>query len=319
MINFGLILKQLHSSEQESGDIKIVMGKATDKQSFFLPGDCKDRGYRNVRDNPLRPEWRTFVGDLWSRYHELGIEDPHFLEDAMNHFLERYWEMYLAVTLNDRGFKLKRYGNEGPEFYFENEGRKVWVEAVAPGPGEGEDRVPEISYGEVQTVPTEKILLRFTNALDEKRIKYNKAVRKKIIAYDDLYILAINSRGIPHAPLGNTLPFFVHAFLPFGNLTALIDTKTRKIVETFYQKRENIIKAKGAAVSTTAFLDTEFSFVSAALHSGVDCANHPACLGEDFIILHNHTTTHPLDPDVFHWCQQIFYHDGQLEFKPDLK
>jgi hypothetical protein len=296
------------------------VSKASNKQSFFLPGDCKDRGYRNVRDNPYRPEWRTFVDELWSRYLDLGLEDPHFREDARNHFLERFWEMYLAVTLCERGFKLKRVRDEGPEFYFEYNTRKVWVEAVAPGPGEGKDRVPEISYGEVYKVPTEKILLRFTNALAEKRNKYCKARKKGIIAPDDLYLLAINSRGIPHAPFGNTMPFFVQAFLPFGNLTALIDTKTKEVVETFYQKRENVIKANEAPVSTTAFLNPEFSFVSAVVHSGVDCANHPANLGEDFIILHNPTAVHTLDTTIFHWAaHQIFYHDDHLEFMPELK
>ncbi len=295
------------------------MSKPSNK-SFFLPGDCNDRGYRNVRDNPCRPEWRTSVDELWSRYHDLGLEDSHFREDARNHFLERFWEMYLAVTLSERGLKLQRDRDDGPEFYFEYNSHKVWVEAIAPGPGEGSDRVPEITYGEVSTVPTEKILLRFTNALAEKRNKYCKARKKGIIAPDDLYLLALNSRRIPHGPSGNTLPFFVQAFLPFGNLTALIDTNTKEVVETFYQKRENVIKVSGAPVPTTAFLNPEFSFVSAVIHSGVDCANHPANLGEDFIILHNPIAAHPFDTEIFQWAaHQIFYYDGHLEFIPELK
>ena len=32
-------------------------------------------------------------------------------------FLSGSGEMYLAVTLLERGFDLKRHGNEGPEFY----------------------------------------------------------------------------------------------------------------------------------------------------------------------------------------------------------
>ncbi|MGO8763171.1 MAG: hypothetical protein ACLP2P_00455 [Desulfobaccales bacterium] len=288
--------------------------------SFFISGDCHDRSYKNLRDNlltinkilyPNRPEPRQFVESLWSRYSDLA--DPHFREDARNHFLERFWEMYLAVTLREREFQLKRAGSEGPEFYFMSNRCKIWVEAVVPGPGEGIGRVPEICYGKVQKVPTEKILLRFTNSLDEKRIKYKEALEKRIVNPDDLYLLAINSRGIPHGPFGNTMPFFVQAFLPFGNLAMDIDTKTRKAVETYYQYRENVIKASGAAVSTAAFLNPEFSFVSAVLHSGVDCVNHPDILGEDFMILHNPTASYPLDPSVFHWCEQMFYQEGRLE------
>jgi len=289
--------------------------KASTDQSFFLAGDCKDPAYRNVRDNPERPEVRAFVDSLWSQYRDLA--DKHFRQDARNHFLERFWEMYLAVTLKERGFQLIRVGGKGPEFFFLQNGHKVWVEAVAPRPGEGEDRVPEVRYdGEVQDVPTEKIILRFTNALAEKRNKYNNMLQEQIIAPDDFYLLAINSRGIPHAPYHNTMPFFVQAFLPFGNLTALIDNKTGKIVKTSYQKRENVIKAKGSSVPTTAFLNPEFSFVSAVLHSGVDCANRPAILGDDFSILHNPTASHPFEPSVFQWCKQMFYQDGKLERRP---
>ena len=64
----------------------------------------------------------------------------------------------------------------GPEFYFLHDGCKVWVEAVAPGPGDGEDRVPDYCYGKVSKLPDEKILLRFTNALDKKRNKYQQAL-----------------------------------------------------------------------------------------------------------------------------------------------
>jgi hypothetical protein len=291
---------------------------ATDK-SFFLAGDCKDLGYRNVRDNPDGAEAKAFVESLWSRYHDLA--DPHFRQDSRNHFHARFWEMYLAVTLRERRFELKRVGDEGPEFYVMHNGRKIWVEAVAPGPGEGNDRVPAYRPGEVTKVPVEKILLRFTNALAEKRNKYWKARGKGIINPNDLYLLAINSRRIPHAPFGNTLPFFVQAFLPFGPLACELDIRTNEIVDTYYQLRENIEKESEALVSTTAFLNPEFSFVSAVLHSGIDCADRPVILGQDFMILYNPTAVkkNRLDPNVFHWCQQILYQDGHLEFRPELK
>jgi hypothetical protein len=300
---------------------------STDR-SFFIPGDCQDPAYKNVRDNlltvnellyPGRPKPRLFVESLWDRYRYLA--DPHFREDARNHFLGRFWEMYLAVTFLERGFHLIKVGDKGPEFYFLHNGRKVWVEAVAPGPGDGVDRVPEIEYGKVYKVPTEKILLRFTNSLDEKRIKYKEALEKGIINFDDLYILAINSRGIPHGPFGNTMPFFVQAFLPFGNLAMDIDTKTGKAVETYYQYRPNVVKASGAAIPTTAFLSPEFSFVSAVIHSAVDCVNRPDILGEDFMILHNPTASgsRSLDSSIFYWCEQLFYRDGRLERKPGQK
>jgi hypothetical protein len=220
--------------------------------------------------------------------------------------------MYLAVALLNRGFKLHRTGSEGPEFFVEFDGHRIWLEAIAPGPGTGNDKVPEIRLGVAGEVPTEKILLRFTNALNEKRTKYLQAVQKGIVQPIDSYVLAVNSRGIPHAPYGGALPYFVQAFLPFGHPTLEIDVKTSEIVDSYFQHRDTVIKVSGAPVSTKAFLEPQFAFVSAVLHSTVDCANYPVVLGEDFRILHNPTAQHPLDRSLFAWCTQFFWRDGEL-------
>lgn len=287
---------------------------ATNQSCFFRPGDCEDLSYKYIRDLPHHEQSREFVESLWSLYHTFA--DRHFLEDARAHFLERYWEMYLGVALLNRGLQLVRSGNEGPEFYFVHNHRKIWVEAVAPGPGTTSERVSEIQYGEVSLVPTEKILLRFTNAIVEKRQKYLTALSRGIIRPSDLYLLAINSRRIPHAPLGNTMPFFVQALLPFGNLAVVIDKNTGKISDTFYQSRESVIKESGAPVSTKAFLEPQFGFVSAVLHSAVDCVNRPKLLGGDFSVLHNPLASHSLNRIIFRWCEQMFYREGVIEKTP---
>jgi hypothetical protein len=298
--------------------------RAYKNQSFFLAGDCKDPAYRIIRDDPYYAGGRAFVESIWSRYHDLNLADPHFRQDARNHFLERFWEMYLAVALCERGFQLKPAGGKGPEFYFMHQGREVWVEAVAPGPGEGDDRVPGHSYGKfedglkVESTAEEKILLRFTNALDSKKRKYCIDLEKGIIAPDDLYIIAINSRGIPEGWDVDIMPYFVKAFLGLGTPACKVDLNTGKIVETFYHRRENIGKASGEPMPTTAGLDPAFSFVSVVLHSGVDCVNRPAILGEDFSILHwpAASPSHRLDPSIFSRCEQIFYQNDELERRP---
>jgi hypothetical protein len=221
--------------------------------------------------------------------------------------------MYLAIALLKRGFQIQRTGDEGPEFFVEFAGHRIWLEAIAPGPGTGNDKVPESRPGVVEDVPSEKILLRFTNALDEKRRKYLQAVKKGIIQPSDRYLLAINSRGIPHAPYGGALPYFIQAFLPFGHPTFTIDIQTRKVVDAYFQRREAIPKVSGATVSTKAFLDAQFAFVSAILHSSVDCGRCPEAFGADFEVLHNPTAQHPLDSSMFAWCRQFFWHNGELE------
>jgi hypothetical protein len=151
--------------------------------NFFLQGHSEDLAYKNVRDSPHHEDTRQFISNLWKRYKLFS--DPHFREDAKNHFLERFWEMYLAVTFIERGFNIRRVGHEGPEFFIDRGNKKIWVEAVVPGAGDGPDRVLEPESGVAYEVPTEKILLRFTQALAEKSKKYKEALQKGIVSPDD--------------------------------------------------------------------------------------------------------------------------------------
>jgi len=221
--------------------------------------------------------------------------------------------MYLAVTFIDHGLIPAREGGVGQEFSCQHKEQKIWVEAVAPEPGDGDDRVEEPEIGVVTDVPTEKILLRFTNAVSKKRRQYLAALAKGVVSEEDCYVLAINSRGIPHGPYGNTLPFFVQALLPIGAPTLVIDRATGKATDSYYAFRDTVTKVKGSPVSTATFLAPEYSFISAVLHSGVDCVIRPEVLGEDFVVLHNLSAVRPLDMSVLAWCRQYVYNDGELK------
>jgi len=275
-----------------------------------MDGPCEDRGYENTRDHPCGIEHKHFVEYLWCRFQHLA--DIHFREDARNHFSQRFWEMYLAVVLLEHGFKLEHQRDDGPDFYASVGNSRIWFEATGPGPGEGPDQVPQLVFGEVAEVPIEKILLRFTNALAEKGQKYAESLAKGIVSQKDHYVLAINSERIRHAPDGNSIPYFIQAFLGFGPFAFAIDPKTGEVTDSGYQYRPAVLKKSGSSVSTRAFLDQDASFCSAVLHSGVDCANHPDQLGGDFSVLHNPNAQRPLGNEVFDWCNQYFYTDGRL-------
>jgi type I restriction enzyme S subunit len=282
--------------------------------SFFLTGNATDPGYAHVRDVERWRFARHFVESLWPNYRPFA--DPHFREDAMHHFLQRFWEMYLGCTLLDRGFKIERVGNEGPEFYFLCGERRIWVEAIAPGPGDGPDRVDEPKPGEAFTVSDEKIVMRYTHALLEKHRRYEVALAKGIVQSHDQMLLAINCRGIPHAPYGAEIPYVLKAFLPLGALAVVVDRDTMEIKNSYHQRRETVVKRSGAHIATTSFLNPKFAGFSAVLHSAVDCANHPTELGDDFLVLHNPTASHVLPRDLFSWCKQFEVKDDVLSEVP---
>lgn len=282
----------------------------SDHDKFFLAEDATDSGYVNVRDGARWRFARDFTESLWPTYRPFA--DHHFREDAKHHFLQRFWEMYLACTLLYRGFEIKRVGNEGPEFFFLCGERRIWVEAIAPGPGDGLDRVHKSKLGEVDTVLDEKLIMRYTHALLEKHRRYEAALAKGIVQPDDQMLLAINCRGIPNAPYGAEIPYVLKAFLPLGALTVVLNRDTMKIQDSYHQRREVVVKQGGANVATTSFLNPKFAAFSAILHSAVDCANHPTELGDDFLVLHNPTASYALPSDLFGWCRQFEFKDNVL-------
>jgi hypothetical protein len=289
-------------------------------RSFFLPGTDCGLGYLNVRRSRFLRPAKLYVEHLWQTY--APYADQHFRQDARKHFLQRYWEMYLTVALIDAGFTPTKLADEGPEFFIELEGRRVWVKAIAPGGGEGPDKVPEFPPGTAFNVPAEQVLLRYTHALAEKRTKYLRNVRKGIIGPDDGYIVAINCREIPHARYGGVIPYALQAFLPFGPLTAVYVLRKGQITDRYFTKRESISKLKGTQIPTTAFLDPAYACVSAIIHSAVDAANSPVVLGADLFVLHNPLASQPIPTKTFsRWRQYVFADDQirMIESNPRLK
>src|SRR5260221_1045582 len=251
---------------------------------------------------------------MWREY--APYSDPHYLSDARNHFHQRFWEMYLCVTMLKRGFVITRIGKEGPEFSTTIGGRTVWFEAIAPLEGSGADKVPELKMNEATWVPTEQVLMRYTAALSEKLRKYHSFRTKGIVSEGDGYIVAINSNKIPNAYFGSILPYHVQAFLPFGPFTVAINPKTHEKVDEYFQYRAEVTKQSGRPVSTQAFLDPAYAGGSAVIHSVFDVAGYTrsrAIWGDDFDVLHNPTAANPLPLDAFNWCKYRYLREGKLE------
>ena len=234
--------------------------------------------------------------------------------------------MYLCVTMLRRGFVIEKAGSEGPEFSITIGGRKIWFEAIAPGAGTTDDQVPDFDFEQTSSVPTEKVLMRYTAALSAKLSKYHIDRKKGIISENDIYIVAINSNKIPYASFGSILPlpYYVQAILPFGPLTVAINPKTPEKVDEYFQYRGEVKNKNDNPVSTNAFLDPAYCGISAVIHSAFDVAGYAygnARWGDDFDVLHNPLATNPLPFEALNWCKYRYIHDGKLEtvdghFKP---
>lgn len=283
-------------------------------EPFFSLGTCGDPDYIAVRDLPQARDCKYFVEELWQDY--APYCDTNFLSDSRNHFHQRFWEMYLCVIMLKRGFAIEKAGSEGHEFSITIEGKKFWFEAIAPEAGTTDNRVPDFDFGQTSSVPTEKVLMRYTAALSEKLRKYQCYRAKGIISENDGYIVAINSNKIPYAYFSSILPYHVQAFLPFGDFTVAINPKTHEKVDEYFQYRGEVKNKNNSPISTQPFLDPTYSGISAIIHSkfGVDgYACGTARWGDDFDVLHNPLATNPLPFEALSWCDYRYIYDGKLE------
>lgn len=269
--------------------------------SFFLSGSNACEAYLNLRDVLHLNQYRDNIETLWKEYQPYA--DSNFQTDAMKNFHQRYWEMYLTCTLLRKGFELTKVGNFGLEYYFSHQGRKIWIEAIAPNQGTGLDEVFRHNDGNAHSVQTEQIILRFTHALLEKSRKIQADLEKSRISAEDLVILAINCANIPYAKYGAELPYFIKAFLPIGNLQIPINTRTMDSGKANHRYRPEINKSNGSQIRTDNLLNPEYSKIIGILHSGVDCVNQPKILGDDFILLNNpHANLNA--SNLFTWVEQ---------------
>jgi hypothetical protein len=252
---------------------------------------------------------KMFTESLWKRYQPYA--DCNFVEQIRRDFNARFWEIYLACTLMDKGYEITRKAkkNAGPDIRVKHKGNIVWIEATAPTSGDQSsgDRVPELVITNpptAQRVPEEQIILRYRAAIKAKYdYKYFEYLKSGIIHEEDFYIIAINGCRVSSSEIDFNPPRIVRTVLPFGYPQVTINQVSKQIISEGYQYRATINKASGSTVRTDIFLDPDYKHISAVLLSNADVFNHTKSMGDDFIIVHN-PLAHPLPNDFLNFGQQ---------------
>jgi hypothetical protein len=178
--------------------------------------------------------------------------------------------------------------------------KKIWIEAIAPGNGSGDDEVPEIITGITQQIPEDQIILRLTSAISEKHKKYKKYLENGLIAPDEPYIIAINGCQIWSSKAEDDPPRIVRAVFPIGQQYVDFGQKAG----SGFEFRSKVYNAKGADIPTDIFLDPAFEGVSAILFSNSDCCNRSEHSGDEFILVHNLMAKNKLKEGLLQWGRE---------------
>jgi hypothetical protein len=141
---------------------------------FFCDEAAEDNEYNVIRDEPIFSQDKAFIEEMWSDYKQYA--DRHFLLESRKNFKQRIWEMYLTCSLIAKGFSITS-DDKGPDIRILKEGVVIWIEAVAPKAGTGNDAVTELQPQTIREVPDDQIKLRYRSAIEEK---YNNKYRNPI-------------------------------------------------------------------------------------------------------------------------------------------
>jgi type I restriction enzyme S subunit len=173
---------------------------------LFSPGSASGP-YEAIREAPHLADVKAFLEDLWARFSPY-TNKKHFLSEIRKEdsFYQRLWELHLGCILLNQGYQLTTVGNKGPDFLITVDDKKIWIEATVPMAGKKDDAVPPLQWNSfvAQEVPEEKIILRFTSAIDEKWKKYKKYLEDGIIKHDDVYVIAVGWNSLPDTLLSHS-------------------------------------------------------------------------------------------------------------------
>jgi hypothetical protein len=184
--------------------------------------------------------------ELWAIYEPFA--DSNFRGEFAKQPDTRFWEMYLATRLLAGRRKLipraelrTAQRDKGPDVCITKSRRKIWVEAIAPSPGDDKnlDRVPDLFLGgdDVQDMPRRQIELRITGALSTKLKAFQKYKEEGIVGENDSCIVAVSASQFALEAAGEGLPHAVRAVYPFGEEFVELNRRTFDVVRIRQQRR----------------------------------------------------------------------------------
>lgn len=271
--------------------------------SIFLKGLPEDSDFFPLRER---------IGELF-RFLD-GLEDPHFEQGLDQDPHARLWEMMLAKILKSEGYK-PTSADHGPDFVVEKDGKRVFIEAICPGPGDegNPNSVLPIVLGALiaQDVPVAQIVLRICNALDEKKRIYAQYLAQGIVSESDICIIAVNLSKIGRDP-GSWPPVIMRATHGLGS-PYVIFGQGEGVVGEGIASCKSIPKVNGAEIDTSFFLSEDNSLISAVLYSGCSCFSFPFDLFAESTLTHNPKARMPLPLGFIKRIEDIWTicsHDG---------
>lgn len=253
---------------------------------------------RDLHDHPY-PDARKKCLDFWEKFHPYA--DTKFLSQIQKHFGGGYWEMLLVNKMLKQGFLLTSE-DSGPDICTYIDNYKVFIEAVCPNKGNGDNEVTPVAANDlVQQLKEDPINLRLTAAFSQKNRAFKNYLSEGIVANSDALIVAISGEDIPDVRIEDPYcPRIVKLAYAIGAavITKNIETGSGSFS---YQRKTQVLNANLSPVGTSFFLDPENTHISAILYSHENVFN-----SGDYYLVHNPKALIPLPAGSFKGVREFY-------------
>jgi len=241
---------------------------------------------------------REHCEDLWRTFEPFA--DEHFLTQFPLSLHERWFEMYLAVSLIRAGYNVQ-CPKPGPDVLLTIGDQRIWIEAVCAKAGEAglPDSVPQPQFavdGEepvMRRTPKDQMTLRIRNSLHVKEQKFRHYLYNNIVRPTDVTVISINVHDVPYAWVDMD-ELMQRSLYGLGDIAFAVNRNTRAIEDRRRLHRPVIEKqSTREPVEVQPFIDGSMAHISAVLGSREDAGNLPSRLGDGFALFPNLTATIP--------------------------
>lgn len=249
---------------------------------------------------------------LWEDF--APFADKQFLDEIETNLKSRFWEMYLGCSFLYNDFNLELPSHKGgPDLKINYNNTNLWVEAVTPQKGVGNDKLKKPPNGKVVKVSQDKMILRIQNSIDEKKRKYSNWIDKNIVSENEPFILAINGSELPFARTEREMPLILRAISQFGNQYLTFSKENFEIIDQGYHYEDSVTKTSGTIINKNIIENVDYNFISAFLYSCVDPLNRPENMGDDYILIHNPLAVNKLPIGFLKLGREFYREENKLK------
>ena len=257
---------------------------------------ARDEDYCALRDDHQLRAQRDALEQLWDFFDGSRLSEQGSRERCKRSLHTVFWEMLVAEALVEADLGPSRPRGEGmPDFVFEKDGQRCWVEAVTAGRGDGENQLPDWRLDDRPLPAIDLAVLRMTQALNTKRDQHARMLARGSVSPNDRYVIALNTGKLrPFVYDPGYPPFFTRAVLPIGPLIVRIDRATGRFVGFRVELEPELRNANDAPVARHGFLSDDWMFCSALFHSPATALSVPGADESGMAVLRNPRASNPL-------------------------